>query len=388
MTVTTRRPARWLVIGAAIGLALAGIGPGATVAVAESSGVSAAAGCSGFPAGQSPSTSSPPTAVDPDPGSGGQQAPDAVQLPRDEAPHQEPNEWWYFTGHLAGKDPAGKLRCYGFEYTIFQVLDAGPEPVYFGNVAVTDLNRETFTYGFEMDSYPVPNTPGRYSLHTGDWTMSGGSGRSALQADVPGYAFDLQLETSALPVLHGDQGNIPYGPLGTSKYYSWTSLLTSGTIVDNGVPIRVSGLSWMDHQWGAFDFSTGAGWDWFSVQLTDGRQYMLYFVRDRSGAIVETIGTQADRAGTKVTRLDPSALRLTTTGSWTSPATGITYGSGWRLNVPGGTLTVTPRLVDQEVNLTDTPQGNAYWEGDATVRGTLNGRPVGGVSYVEINPTS
>jgi predicted secreted hydrolase len=320
-------------------------------------------------------------------GTGVQLAQDAVQLPRDEAPHHETEEWWYYTGHLMGTDPAGQLRCYGFEYTTFQLLDAGPQPVYLGNVAITDLNRGTFHYGLEMDSYPVPNTPGGFSLHTGDWTMSGGSGRGALNAGIPGYSFDLQLQTSALPVLHGDKGNIPYGPLGTSKYYSWTSLLTSGTIIDNGVPVKVSGLSWMDHQWGAFDFSTGAGWDWFSVQLTNGRQYMLYFIRDRSGAIVEALGTQVDQAGTKVTHLAPSSFSLTTTGSWTSPATGIAYGSGWRLNVPGGSLTVTPRQVDQEVNLLDTPQGNAYWEGDAAVRGVIDGSPVAGTSYAEINPT-
>jgi hypothetical protein len=27
-----------------------------------------------------------------------------------------------------------------------------------------------------------------------------------------------------------------------------------------------------------------------------------------------------------------------------------------------------------------------YWEGDTTVRGVLNGRPVAGVGYTEINP--
>jgi hypothetical protein len=42
----------------------------------------------------------------------------------------------------------------------------------------------------------------------------------------------------------------------------------------------VSGQSWMDHQWGAFNFASGAGWDWFSIQLSNGQQYMLYFVRD------------------------------------------------------------------------------------------------------------
>jgi hypothetical protein len=50
-------------------------------------------------------------------------------------------------------------------------------------------------------------------------------------------------------------------------------------------------------------------------------------------------------------------------------------------------LTVTPRQVDQEVNLLETPQGNAYWEGDSAVRGVINGLPVAGAGYAEINPT-
>ena len=354
MKVSTR-PARWLAATAAVVLALVGVGPGPAAASL---------------------------------GGGPRVVQDGVQLPKDEAPHQEPEEWWYYTGHLTGTDPAGKVRSYGFEYTTFQLLDAAPEPVYFGNVAITDLTTGTFTYGFEMDSYPVPNTPNRFALHTGDWTMSGGSGRSTLHAAIPGYTFDLKTQTSALPVLHGDKGVIPYGPLGSSKYYSWTSLLTSGTIVDHGVTVKVTGLSWFDHQWGAFDFSTGAGWDWHSIQLTNGRQYMLYFIRDSSGAIVESLGTQVDQAGTKVTRLNPATFSETVTGSWTSPATGITYSSGWKLNVPGGSLTITPRQVDQEVDLTATPQGNAYWEGDVTVRGVLNGAPVTGAGYTEINPTN
>src|SRR5258707_6043853 len=150
---------------------------------------------------------------------------------------------------------------------------------------ITDLTSGTFQYGVKQDSYPVPSTPGSFSLHTGDWTMSGASGKDTLHAGIPGYTLDLQLQTTEPAVLHGNNGVIPYGPLGTSDYYSWTSLLSGGTIVDHGVTVNVAGISWMDHQWGSFNFASGAGWDWFAVQLTNGQQYMLYFIRDSAGAI-------------------------------------------------------------------------------------------------------
>jgi predicted secreted hydrolase len=307
-----------------------------------------------------------------------------VQLPQDEAPHQQPQEWWYFNGHLLGTDPAGHLHCYGFEYVTFQLLAVAPVPVYFGDFAITDLTNGTFQYGVQQDSYPVPTTPNTFSLHTGDWTMSGGSGSNTLHAGLPNYTLDLQLKTTEPAVLHGDNGVIPFGPLGTSDYYSWTSLLTSGTIVDHGVPVKVSGLSWMDHQWGNMNLASGAGWDWFSIQLADGRQYMLYFIRDASGAIVQPLATQVDPGG-KTTHLAPTSFSETTTGSWTSPTTGLTYGSGWTLTVPGGSLTITPDQVNQELNLAST-QGVVYWEGDVAVRGTIDGSPVAGVGYTEINP--
>ena len=154
--------------------------------------------------------------------------------------------------------------------------------------------------------------------------------------------------------------------------------------MDHGVPVRVVGLSWMDHQWGAIDFTSGAGWDWFSIQLTNGTQYMLYFIRDESGQIVQSFGTEV-RSGGQVEYLASEAFSEQATGTWQSPVTGITYGSGWQLTVPGGQLVVTPQLVDQELDLQST-QGVIYWEGDVNVRGEVYGVPVRGVGYTELNP--
>ena len=62
---------------------------------------------------------------------------------------------------------------------------------------------------------------------------------------------------------------------------------------------------------------------------------MLYFIRNSQGAIVQTLGSQVEQGGRVVTHLDPSTFSETATGSWTSPATGITCGSGWNLTRAG-----------------------------------------------------
>jgi CrtC N-terminal lipocalin domain len=45
-----------------------------------------------------------------------------VALPKDEAPHTDLVEWYYFVGHLHGVDPAGRQHTYGYQMTMFQVV--------------------------------------------------------------------------------------------------------------------------------------------------------------------------------------------------------------------------------------------------------------------------
>jgi len=307
----------------------------------------------------------------------------SVSLPKDEAPHSAPVEWWYFSGHLTGKDAKGHAHTYGYEYAIFQILGFGPKPIYLGQMSVTDLTRKTFKFGGEQDSYAIPKTAGRFALHARSWTMSGGSGRDTLKAGISGYSLDLGLRTTEPAVLEGNKcGYISLASLGSSYYYSWTSLVTSGTIVDHGLTLKVTGKSWMDHQWGPMTLMSGGGWDWFSMQLSNGQQYMLFFIRNKKGQIVETAGTRVARGRTAITYLTGTNAGEKATGSWTSPATHIKYGSGWKVTVPGGQLTVTPDLRNQEVDLIST-QGTVYWEGDVTIKGKIGGATVSGDGYTE-----
>jgi predicted secreted hydrolase len=311
----------------------------------------------------------------------------SVSLPKDEAPHSDSVEWWYFSGHLSGKDAKGRVHTYGYEYVTFQLLGLAPKPVYLGNLSVVDLTRKAFKFGGEEASYAVQKTPNKFALHTGNWTMSGASGRDTLKAAVPDYRLQLGLRTTEPAVLEGSKcGYISLASLGSSYYYSWTSLATTGTIVDHGVTLNVTGKSWMDHEWGPMNLTSGGGWDWFSMQLSNGQQYMLYFIRNKKGQVVETAGTRVADGGKDITYLTGASTREEVTGSWTSPATHIKYGSGWQITVPGGQLTVAPDLRDQEVDLVNT-QGTAYWEGDVAVKGKIGSATVSGDGYTELLPS-
>jgi predicted secreted hydrolase len=122
------------------------------------------------------------------------------------------------------------------------------------------------------------------------------------------------------------------------------------------------------------------GWDWFAVQLSDGRDLMYAQLRDAAGNPIYSDGTLVDQAGT-TRRLAPSEVALEATGTWASPRSGGRYPSGWRLRVPSQALdlTITPYLADQELPLT-----TVYWEGAVKVAGSAAGAPVSGSGYVEL----
>ena len=89
--------------------------------------------------------------------------------------------------------------------------------------------------------------------------------------------------TTKPAALHDGDGYIDYGNGTASYYYSWTRMAVTGEL-DLGQGLeQVSGEAWMDHQWGDFETYQEGGWDWFSVQLEDGTDVMLYLIRDADG---------------------------------------------------------------------------------------------------------
>ena len=72
----------------------------------------------------------------------------------------------------------------------------------------------------------------------------------------------------------------------------------SGVIQDHGAPIQVTGQAWFDHQWGNFISLAGFGWDWFSIQLDNRTEYMLYVIRDAQKRPISVVGTAVDADGT------------------------------------------------------------------------------------------
>ncbi|WP_376797083.1 lipocalin family protein [Thermogemmatispora sp.] len=314
-----------------------------------------------------------------------------IHLPQDEAPHEDLTEWWYYTGHLQARASDGRLLRYGFELVFFQVRRSDLPPVYAAHFAISDLARGQFHFAQQRVLQLEPassaaSSGGGFQLQVGPWRMQGHNGKDQLVALMPDYALQLQLQALKPVVLHNGDGLITYGLAGFSYYYSRTRLAVGGLLLDHGQQLAVSGLAWMDHQWGNFLTLAGSGWDWFSLQLNDNSELMLYLIRDASGKVISTYAGFIDPAGQNQL-LPASALRIQVLGSWLSPVTHARYPSGWRITISdphlAAQLTLQPELKDQEL-VTYQSTGNAYWEGAVSIQGQRAGRPVSGEGYVEL----
>src|SRR3989454_10084840 len=203
-----------------------------------------------------------------------------------------------------------------------------------------------------------------------------------------GTATPLRLTPEKPPVIHGTAGvsRKGEGPGESSHYYSFTRLQTEGTLTYQGKPLTVSGLSWMDHEFGSNQLGESqVGRDWFPLQLSDATELMVYRIRRRGGTIEPASGGTWIRADGSAVPLTGDEITVAVLDHWQSPQSRGSYPARWRLAVPSADVAVeiVPTVPHQEL-LTHRSTQVTYWEGSVTVTGERAGRPVRGLGYVEL----
>jgi predicted secreted hydrolase len=209
-----------------------------------------------------------------------------------------------------------------------------------------------------------------------------------LVASTGRFRFDLSVTTEKPPIVHGTEGISRKGDVGgqASHYYSLTRLATTGTMTVDGKTYPVAGMSWMDHEFGSADLGEGlTGWDWFSVQLDNRTEVMLYLLRNAEGLPDPASSGTLVLADGRGQHLTISDFRVEALDHWKSPASGARYPSRWRLTIPAQriSLELTPLLADQELRTKRSTQVT-YWEGAVAIRGQVGDDGVGGQGYVEL----
>jgi predicted secreted hydrolase len=241
-------------------------------------------------------------------------------FPRDHASHPAfSTEWWYYTGHLRTRDG----RRFGYELTFFRQALAPQIPkrasqwatrdIIFAHFAITDEAKRKF-YFTDRIARSAAGIAGAGTktprIWLGDWDLRFSGGEQTMRAlgasdDSTRFGLELTQTPQKAPIIHGENGvsQKAKGRGRASHYYSFTRLSTRGTLRIGNERFQVSGQSWFDHEFGSNQLAAGqVGWDWFSLQLEDGRELMLYRMRLRGG------GTDPYSSGTLVERTAAHAI--------------------------------------------------------------------------------
>ena len=317
-----------------------------------------------------------------------------------------PVQWWYWTGHLA--TPEG--RRFGVEACFFAFTEETLMPqrvrddlrdrrwwwekllgrfldrrgFQMSHCALSDVDGNRYEHSplFKLGLPPVQAN--RYTLaldfppgHRAN--AGGGGGHDHVTLTLPAWSLDLVMtsdDAAVPPALHYGGLSHDYACGGYTYYYSRPRMAAAGTLTLDGTALPVSGTVWFDRQYGDLNAVVHRGWQWFAIEMNDGRNVMLFDILDLPG---EAYG--AVMQGTSYQALPGAAFAVEDLGHWTSPHTGIVYPSKWKVTFDGASYIVTPLIADQEFH--EPPPFETYWEGTCSVT-TLAGQIVG-QAYVELN---
>jgi predicted secreted hydrolase len=324
-----------------------------------------------------------------------------LTFPADHAAHPAyQTEWWYYTGHL--RAPGGKT--YGYQLTFFRhrLDSSGPtlnpskwfaDNLYMAHMAITDERGRRFVYGEKLNRAALGLAGAaeeRYHVWNEDWSAERLGSVHHLKGEIPGFKLNLVLTPLKPPVLHGaNQDGLRQKGEGkghASYYYSYTRMQTEGVLHTSDGVLDVEGLSWMDHEFGSTQLKEyQMGWDWYSMQLANNHELMLYHIRHKDGSFDPySSGTLVRPDGSSL-HLQREDFQLQAHDTWRSPKSGAVYPQRWTIRIPKADLTLhlEPVLAEQEL-ITDNSTRVTYWEGSVQMRGSMQGQSTEGVGYVEM----
>lgn len=315
-------------------------------------------------------------------------------FPADHAAHPGyRNEWWYFTGNLQSADKQGNSREFGFQFTLFRFeLDPGALPdsdwaasaVWMAHVALSDIDNQKFhqTQRFARDTLGLAGaTSSRWWL--GDWQVLQDSNDFVLSMKADDFSIQLDLESLRPIVAQGNDGYSRKGPEvgNASYYYSLSRLQARGNVAIGAEKIPVAGLAWLDREWGSSQLAEGlGGWDWFSLQLDDGRDLMVFQLRTDDGQPSQWSAGKIVHPDGYSRTLERNDFSLAPQRRWRD-ARGHRWPLEWTVDVPeeGLKLKVVPRFDDQRWT-----GSVSYWEGAVQVLDADSGQTLGH-GYLELS---
>ena len=318
-------------------------------------------------------------------------------FPQDHGSHPDfKTEWWYVTGNLETKTQ----RKFGFQITFFRWGISPDQPqsesqwatnqIYMAHFSITDTKNQQH-YAFERFSREALKLAGSqthpFKVWLLDWSLNSKNEQFfplKLNAKQENVEINLNFDSIKPHILQGDRGLSKKSatPGNASYYYSYTRLKTHGAITINDETFSVIGNSWLDREWSTSALEKNQlGWDWFSLQLSNGQEIMFYQLRNKNGQIDQASSGSYINEDGKATKLSQDQVLIKPLTFWKSPS-GTEYPSTWNFSIPSKNikLHIKPHIENQEIDLSV-----RYWEGAVGITGDINSNNITGNGYVELS---
>lgn len=317
-------------------------------------------------------------------------------FPEDLGAHPEYlTEWWYYTGNVFTQDG----RHFGYQLTFFRraISDEveinresewSTNQIYLAHFAITDTKNNNH-YVEDQISRGAAGLAGTkidpwFSIWLKDWEIiQKDKDIFQLKAMLDKIELNLTLTDKKGFVFHGNNGLSQKGEeVGNASYYfSQTRLDTHGVVRIEDEKFNVSGLSWMDHEFGTSTLGEDQiGWDWFSMQLDNEMEIMLFQIREEAGSISPLSSGTIINPDNSTKKISVEDFEIQVDKIWKN-SDQVEYPNAWKITIPDLdiNLEITPVIEDQEMDLFF-----RYWEGAVWISGTVNGEVVSGYGYVEL----
>ncbi|TWT94499.1 lipocalin-like domain-containing protein [Stieleria varia] len=313
------------------------------------------------------------------------------------AKNDAPVEWWYYNGHLqSGSDRysfhTAFFRFNATGFSIGRVLPLrllGTE-IGFGHVSLTDYQqRRTHFSHRRVFGWQVDSGPNDVDLKLKDMSLVVEQDRHRLAANAADCTLNLEMVPSKPIARYGPDGLFGHLLPRRSHHVSYSRMSVSGSIEIEGATRNVDGTAWLDREYGEIGPDpTVAGWIWMSIQLDNDCELMIYHIhrRDQPSTCARAAIIFPDG---KVRLIDEQHIQLRTLREFRSELSQAVYPVASQVTVTDPVdgvrweLTVDADFDSCEFDTRGTTS-TFYWEGGASVTGSIGGVVVAGKAFMEL----
>ena len=315
-----------------------------------------------------------------------------LSFPADEGAHPvETTEWWYTVAHVTG-DITGNEYSYMLTYFAYDTTLGG---LTFDGFRIFNLANETtgeffpetlpVTYDTLAETHLQINAVSGFVTNESWETKKDTLGNLVpfeyhIEATSASGALSIDYAAMKRPLIVGDTGFFYQGINDYTYYYSQTALDVSGSLTIDGFTETVTGLAWIDRQWGNFNPSSGEKYEWFCMQLDNGMDFNIWNIFNAANEMPDTSTyTMCSIYHDSVTSSSNSSFKLERLKYVFTSDTVQCYSQQWRYTYQDIDLLMTTIHENTEVQMPF-----RFYEGSIDVSGTVGGVPVTGVGFAEL----